>query len=274
MVVSDKAVSRPKQLRIGRILGATLAVLGGGAAVAVALRGPGTLREGPAVSCASRVIVVDTSSSDRSPVLSNLADRVINAAAQSAVVCSDSLSVYGVSGGGAESTIITTDDLSGFAPIGPTAQIRSLRLNSAQRSALDGLISARLRAAYDTGDPGVTSIAALYLAASEHLVDPTQVLLITDGVNDDSQVNLNRPLASGAGSELARNLPVSQLPNATVTIVGLAQVDESSAPPSPLWPTEIQNFNAVLCHESRARLCRLYAVASVSESLNPPGGTK
>ena len=274
MDLSNKPFPRPRKLPMGRIFGVTLAVLGGVATVAIALRGPGTMQEGPTVSCASRVIVVETSSSDRSPALSNFADRVINAAAQSAVVCNDSLSAYGVAGGGAESPIITTDDLGGFTPIGPTAQIRSLRFDSTHRSALDRLVSTRLRAAYDAGDPRVTSIAALYLVASEHLADPTQVLLITDGVNDDSQVNLNRPLASGAGSELARALSVSQLPNATVTIVGLAQVDASSAPPSPLWSSEIQNFNAVLCHESRARLCRLYAVASVTESLNPPGGTK
>jgi len=214
------------------------------------------------------VIVVDTSSSDRSPALSNLADRVINAAAQSAVVCNDSLSVYGVAGGGAESTIITTDDLGVFAPIGPTEQIRSLRFSSAQRSALDSLISARLQAAYDTGNPSLTSVPALYWAASEYLTRGVQVLLITDGVNEDAQLNLNKTLAVGAGATLARSITVSSLRGATVTIVGLAQVDANTAPPSSVWPNEIRNFNADLCRTSRATLCRLFGLASISQSLN------
>ena len=261
-------------IKTGRLLSVAAAVLGGLAFVAIAVRGLAGQFSAPINVCANRVIIVDTSSSDRSPVLSNFADRAVDAAARSAIVCNYSLSVIAVAGGGSESSIISNDDLASLTPIGPTVQLRDLRFNTAKQTALAKLVASRLRVAYHAGDPKVTSIAALYAAASEHLADSTQVLLITDGVNDDSQVNLNRPLASGAGSELARALSVSQLPNATITIVGLAQVDASSAPPSPLWPSEIQNFNAVLCHESRARLCRLYAVASVSESLNAPGGTK
>ena len=268
MNLPNDPIQRPKKVRMGRIFGAALATLGGVAAVAIGIRGPGAPLEGPTVSCASRVIVIDTSSSDRSPVLSNLADRVINAAAQSAMVCNDSLSVYGVAGGGAEATIITTDDLGGFAPIGPTEQIRSLRFNSAQRSALDSLISARLRAAYDTGNPSLTSVPALYWVASEYLTRGAQVLLITDGVNEDAQLNLNKALAVGAGATLARSITVSSLPGATVTIVGLAQVDANTAAPSAVWPNEIRNFNAVLCRTSRATLCRLFGLASISQSLD------
>ena len=252
----------------GRAVGVVLALLGGVAAVAIGIPGPETSNEDPFISCASRVIVIDTSSSDRSPVLSNLAKRVITAAAKSAVVCNDSLSVYGVAGGGAESTIVTTDDLTRFTPIGPTAQIRSLRFKSAQRSALNSLISARLRAAYDTSDPNVTSVPALYWAASEYLTRGVQILLITDGVNDDAHLNLNKPLAVGAGAMLAQSVTVSSLRGATVTIVGLAQVDANAAPPSAVWPSQIRNFNAVLCHASGATLCRLFALASITQSLD------
>ena len=268
MTVSGEMDSRPRRVLGGRAVGAALAMLGGVAAVAIGIRGPETSRESQLIKCVARVIVVDTSSSDRSPALSNLADRVITTAAQSAAVCNDPLSVYGVAGGGSESTIITMDDLSGFAPIGPTAQIRSLRFTSAQRSALGILISTRLRAAYDTGTPSLTSVPALYWVASQYLTQGGQVLMITDGVNEDTQLNLNTPLAVGAGAELARSITVHSLRGATVTIVGLAQVDASAAPPSAVWPSEIRNFNAALCNASGAAMCRLFGLASISESLD------
>jgi hypothetical protein len=209
MIVSRNVVPRPRRLLGGRAAGAALAVLGGMAAVTIGFRGPETSHVGLLIKCAARVIVVDTLSSNRSPVLSNFANRVINVAAQSAVVCNEPLSVYGVAGGGSESTIITTDDLSGFTPIGPTAQIRSLRFNAARRSALDILVSARLRAAYDTGTPSLTSVPALYWVASEYLRSPSHWIPEEDDMNNADSGGSTRinPAAS------AETISSAQLPH-------------------------------------------------------------
>ena len=257
--------SRPK---LGGLAGTMLAIVAGMSVVVGAAHGPSQTLSGPVIFCASRVIIVDTSSSDRSPELANFADRAINAAAESAVVCGTSLAVYGVAGGGAETTIVTTDNLAGFTPFGPTPQIRALRFSATRQSELDRFVSFRLRLTYDAGDPRVTSVTALYWAASQYLTRGVQVLLITDGVNEDSQVNLNRPLATGDGAQLAHTLSVSSLRGAIVTVVGLAQVDAGDAPPSTQWPDEIWSFSATLCHKAKASRCRLFAVASVSQSLN------
>ena len=217
------------------------------------------------------MIVIDTSSGSRSPQLSTFADQVIDAAAQSALVCGEPFSAYGVAGGGQDTPIITTDDISGFTPIGPTPQIRASRFGSSQRASLAQLVTKRLAAAYPAGYPRITSIGAMYQTASEHVERVGDVILISDGVNDDTQVKLNQPLASGQGAQLAKEIQVASLRGAVVTMVGLAQVDTSTPPPSPVWPTEIRSFNAALCRASQAARCRLFEAASISETLGSSG---
>lgn len=253
-----------------RQIGAIAAVtLGVAAVAAIAMHGSQTIALGPSVSCAPRVIVVDTSSGDRSPELSGFADELIDAAADSAVVCSKSLSVLGVAGGGQHFPVITSDDLAGLSPIGPTQQIRALRFAPSQQERVAQLVTRRLRTAYEVGDPKITSMAALYDSASQQIGAGADVVLVTDGVNNDSQLNLNRPIVAGQGAVLARQIAIPSLRGTSVTIVGVAQVDSSTPPPSPAWPEEIQSFNAALCHASHAAKCRILDTASVSETLDP-----
>jgi len=222
-----------------------------------------------ALSCAPRVIVVDLSSSARSPNVSGLAQQVIEAAAQSAVICADSLSAYGVSGGGAVTTILTSDDIAPFTPIGPTAQVREVRFTSEDQTAFDNLITRRLWTAYSGADPRVTSIAAMYdVAAQQGSVD-SQVVFITTGVNEDQTVNLNQPLGTGEGADLARRVAVPHLMARSITEVGVAQVDSTTPPPSTQWPQEVLAFNAALCRAAGVKTCRMFDLASPSEVLNP-----
>jgi hypothetical protein len=239
----------------------------GAGLVAMALSGP-QAQSDPVATCAPRVFIVDTSSAARSPELSALAQQTIEAAAASAVVCGDSISAYGISGGGEVSPILNTDDLQNLTPIGPTPQIRAARFGASQRDELDNLITHRLQAAYRSADPTVTSLAAMYAMAEQHSTLSSQVILLTTGVNEDSTVNLNRPLGTGEGVKLAQEVQVPQVSAKQITIVGIAQVDSSVPPPSPQWPQQIFSFNQQVCKASGVSQCRLFDLASVTQILD------
>jgi hypothetical protein len=194
---------------------------------------------------------------------------VIEAAAQSAVVCADSLSAYGVSGGGAVTTILTSDDIASFIPIGPNAQVREVRFTSEDRTALDNLITKRLSTAYSGTDPKVTSVAAMYDIAAQQSSADSQVVFITTGVNEDETVNLNQPLGTGEGAALARRVEIPRLMASSITEVGVAQVDSTTPPPSTQWPQEVLGFNAALCRAAGVKTCRMFDLASPSRVLNP-----
>jgi hypothetical protein len=249
------------------------AAIGAGVALAlsaIALGSQGTRSSAAtfaAVPCVSRVILDDTSSENRSPELASFADQLITTAAESAVACETDLVVDGVAGGGQVTPIVTSDDLQQFTPRGPTPQIRAQRFGGSAQSDLEELVKRRLIAAYRVGDPRITSVAALYEVAHEDANRQVDVVIVTAGVNHDSQVDLNRPLAHGQGAELAKGVQVPRVLAAQVTLVGIGQVDSTLPPPSNVWPAEIRSFNAVVCHESHARSCRLFEFPSVSQAL-------
>jgi hypothetical protein len=243
------------------------ATLVGAGLVAVAMSGPTQEATGSTPRCSPRVVIVDLSAADRGPQLSNLALQIIEAAAISAVVCGGNLSAYGVSGGGEVSTIVTSDDLARFTPIGPNAQVRATRFGAGQRTALDRLITDRLVAAYRTGDPRVTSLAAMYEVAAQQSTSSTDDVFVTTGVNSDQVVNLNQPLRVGEGSQLAKKVRVAHISARQVVEVGIAQVDSSIPPPSAQWSQEVLSFNEALCKASGVASCHLYDIASVSQVL-------
>lgn len=245
------------------VTGASLAL----AALVSVFLSPSTANSNPVtLSCAPRVVVVDLSSADRSPQLSNLALHVIESAADTAVVCNSQLGVYGVAGGGEDTSILTNANLAAFTPVGPNARVRSSRFSASTRRAVAALVAARLRKAYRIGDPSITSIAALYQLAAEQSTSNTIITLLTTGVNEDSMVNLNRPLGAGQGTQLARQVSIPRVAAKEIVLVGIAQVDATLAPPSPQWPTQIWDFNNSLCHAASPH-CRLYTIASVPQAL-------
>jgi hypothetical protein len=251
-----------------RTVATTAAVaLAGAGVVVLALSGPPG-QSGPVATCAQRVFIVDTSSAARSPELLALMQQTIEAGAMSAVVCGDNIAAYGVSGGGEVSPIVTTDDLQNLTPIGPTPQLRAARFSTSQRDKLDKLITHRLQAAYKSADPTVTSVAAMYAIAAQQSTATTQVIILTTGVNEDSTVNLNRPLGTGEGATLAEEVQVPQVSAQQITIVGIAQVDSSVPPPSQQWPQQIFSFNQQVCKASGASQCRLFDLASVTQILD------
>jgi hypothetical protein len=242
-------------------------VVAGAGVVAMALSGP-QAQSDPVASCAPRVLIVDVSSAARSTELSGLAQQTIEAAAVSTVVCGETISAYGVSGGGEVSPIVTTDDLQSLTPVGPTAQIRAARFGTSQRDELDTLITHRLQAAYSSADPKITSLAAMYAMAAQESTSTSQVIILTTGVNEDSTVNLNRPLRTGEGANLAEDVQVPQVSAQQITIVGIGQVDSSVPPPSPQWPQQVFSFNQQVCKASGVSQCRLFDLASVTQILD------
>jgi hypothetical protein len=245
-----------------------LASVTGAALLLYSLRAPSSESTTQGLSCAPRLIVVDTSSEARSPKLSVLTQLVIEQAAQSAVVCESSLSTYAVSGGGEVTPILTSDNLTAYTPLGPTPEIRATRFTPDQRAALDRLVTDELRSAYRQGDPSLTSVSALFQLASEQSDPQTDVVFVTAGVNHDSVVDLDRPLATGQGVQLAKEVAVPRVVAHQITIVGLAQMDSTLSPPSPMWGAQVLAFNSALCTASRAARCRLFELASVTQILN------
>jgi hypothetical protein len=94
------------------------------------------------------------------------------------------------------------------------------------------------------------------------------VLLVTDGVHHDQDVDLDRPLSPSEGRRLADDVPVPRVPAERTTVLGIAQVDADHPVPGVTWPREIRAFNARLCERSGADECRLYTTASVSDALD------
>ncbi len=257
----------PKK-RVRSVLATAALSVAGAAIVAVALGGS-PARSAPLAPCAPRVIVVDLSSAARDQQVASTAQQVVEDAAMSAIVCAQPVVAYGVAGGGEVATILTTDDVQGMAPPGPTPQIRASRLGADQRRAVDELVTRRLKTAYTHADPKVTSVAAMYEVAAQQSTSATDVIFVTTGVNDDAALDLNRPLATGAGARLAMKVTVPHVDASVLTVVGIAQVDASIPPPSPQWPEEILAFNRGLCHASGVARCRLFYAAPVSKSLDP-----
>ena len=164
--------------------------------------------------------------------------------------------------------LMTSDDVAKFAPEGPNRSVRLGRLNRNAESRIAALVAARLAAAYKSDRaPATSSIAALYAVAAEHATTKTDLIILSDGVNEDTQANLNRPLKPGDGEHLADRVAVPPIHNHLTTMVGIAQVDASHAVPGPSWPAEIRGFNESLCARTRAQRCRFFAVAAVAEVL-------
>ncbi len=218
--------------------------------------------------CADRQVETDLSSSNRSPLAERFAVDVVTQTMLSALVCDRPADAFGVAGGGEVIPLVTSDDLAPYAPKGPNRAVRLGRLSSNAESKIAELVAARLHAAYQTdGSSATSSIGALYAVAAEHAAPKTDLILLSDGVNEDTQVDLNRPLQLGEGQRLADRIAVPAIRNQLTTIVGIAQVDASRAVPGPSWPAEINGFNERLCARTRAQRCRFFSVASVSDVL-------
>lgn len=219
-------------------------------------------------TCENRLVILDTSSSARSPKVATLAQHIIDAAATSAVVCSSNLQVYAVAGGGDVTPIISSSDLESFAVVGANEIVRSSRFSQHQRALLTMDVARRLREAYVESNPRTTSVMALYNIADQISTAFSHVIIVTTGVNNDASLDLNVPLARGEGIRLARSLHIAPLNAASLTVIGIAQVDDTVAPPSSLWPEEIYQFNRDLAIRSGVNSLHVLDISSPAQILN------
>jgi hypothetical protein len=268
--VNPNTAAMPAASRRRRVWGA-LGALGCGLLVGGLLAvgsGPGT---GAVIApCADRQIDVGLSSPERTPALRRFAVEVTTQAAVSAAVCGRDAEAFAVAGGGAVFSLLSTDDVARFTPKGPNRTVRIARLDPTASRTIEALVAGRLRRAYQADrTPTVSSIAALYEVAAEHAGPSTDVIMVTAGVNHDTQVDLNRPLAAGDGERLGATVSIPKVADHVTTVVGIAQVDATIPVPGPSWPAEIRSFNEQVCRASGARRCRLFSVASVADALTP-----
>lgn len=254
----------PKKSRAIATLAAALVVGFVLATLIASSRGRGS---GPVVPCASRVVGIQLSSSDRTAARRELIIDTLQAVVLSAAACARPSGAYGVSGGGSVAPILTDVTAADLTPIGPNEKVRRSRLTVEDKRQARELLTQRLDKAYQSIDGATSSVAAIYRVVGEHAGPGTQVVLITDGVNSDDTVNLNRPLGKGEGQRLAESVEVAEIGNVKTTIVGIAQVDSRLAVPGPSWSTEVFAFNKALCKKSKADKCRLFSTASVQELL-------
>jgi hypothetical protein len=220
----------------------------------------------PEVPCRERTIAVQLSSSDRSPARRTQVIDLLETAAVSAAVCESPLAAYGVGGGGTVVPLVTSDDLAEFVPAGPR-RVRATRFRAEQQAQVRDLVARRLDDALRTSDGATTTVVALYHTVAEHSSTDTDVILVTDGVNHDADLDLNRALVPGEGRDLATTVDVPSIGNQATTVVGLGQVDGATPAPGTTWPDEIRSFNEALCLRSGARVCRLFSAATTDEVL-------
>jgi hypothetical protein len=219
----------------------------------------------PAVPCRQRVIAVQLSSSDRAPTRRSQVIDLLETSAISATVCDTPVVAYGVAGG-AVVTLVTSDDVAHLIPAGPL-RVRQTRFRSEHVAEVRNLVTRRLDEALKGSDGATTTVVALYHAVSEHAGSDSDVILVTDGVNHDDEVDLNRRLVRGEGRRLAASVDVPTIGNRVTTVVGLGQVDSRTPVPGRTWSGEIHSFNQTLCLRSGAGACRLYSAATTTEVL-------
>lgn len=222
-----------------------------------------------AVPCADRLIGIDLSSESRSPQLINETQQIVSAAAVSSSLCGTSFETIGVAGGGQVLQIVDSDGLTAFSPQGPNPQVRLSRLTGTEEREIQQLVTTSLARAWGTTKPSTTSVEALYSTAAAYSTNSTEVTIITAGVNDDPTLQMNRPLNPGSGKADAERLDITSLPARSVTLIGIAQIDSNSPPPSTIWPAEITSFNQTLCKRSTSGGCRIYPAASSIQALSP-----
>jgi hypothetical protein len=271
--ITPRTEATPKQASGARrtaIWIALVSLVGGLMLSALFVLGSGARSNTDIAPCAAREVEVGLSSPERSTAMQKFAVDLIKAVGLSAAVCGQTGEAYGVAGGGQVFPLLSQDDVAVIAPQGPNRAVRLARLDPAAGPKLAALVAGRLHAAYQAdGDPTVSSVAALYAVAAEHAGRMTDLVLLSAGVNHDTQIDLNRPLDPGDGERLARNLSVATVHNRATTLVGIAQVDASRPVPGPSWPTEVRSFNQQLCQRSRPERCRIFSIASVTEALQP-----
>lgn len=217
-------------------------------------------------SCAPRVIGLDPSASVSAETWT-LAQQTIVSAAVAAVVCGTPLTAIAAVPGQSVQ-IISNDDLTGYEVVGPNERVRRLRFSGDDVASIEALVDDRLRKALASLPADRSDISALLDAAADRADGSTEVIVITDGVHDDDQVSLDRPLALGDGADLAASVHVPSLAASSLTFAGVGQVTSESLPPSNVWNSEVREFVRAVCGATDAARCRVLGAATASEVLS------
>jgi hypothetical protein len=246
-------VRRSKALKI------VAAVSGCGAAVAV---GTFIIRPVEEFSCDPTVLVADTSSSGLSAEARVVVADVLAAAAERSALCDAAFHAIAVRG--ATPQLVMSDADLEDVTTGTNVNTRKKNLDEVL---LGSAVDDSLERMYAAGaaDAAVSSIPALYSAASEFGGDQVDLIIATDGVQDADGVSLNRSLSEGEGSEVAQSIDVEVIEVGSATLFGLSLVDVQTSPPGERWVREVIDANSVLCKRATGLDCRTFAVASAED---------
>lgn len=212
-----------------------------------------------------RVVVVSLSSSERSPATIERSSDIVATDLAGAFVCDDDFVAIGVSGGMAK-VLITSDDLDSINLSADSAKARLHRVQG-RFSDVEDLVRERFNAALAT-DPGeTTSVTRLYDVAAEHAVAGSRVVILTDGVHTEGDLDLNVVLEPGAGAALAALVTVPKIaPDVRIVVGGIGEVDAQTPPPGSTWIREVTEFNRALCVATDAT-CTIHTVATTTDLL-------
>ena len=239
--------------------------------------------------CQRTIILIDASSSARSAAMQTTAADLAVRAAVKAAICATDVDVALIAPGRTY-PIVATSDVAPFTPTGGNERTRARRFQADDEHQLRTMVHQRLHDGYETLTSTPSSIAALTIAAADRSRPGDTVIVITDGVNQDRDLNLNRPLAKGEGATLAASLPPATLEGRHMTFVGVGEMGSTQTPTAPngapagdasaslaadadthetstRWSNEIREFVAELCHQSNATTCTVVGSIPTQELL-------
>lgn len=256
--------TRPTNTRRNAAIAAAVVAALTGIAGAFLLLGGGGDDDAEYTCGGNRLIALDLSSQNRGEQQVQLATDVIAGHAFGAAVCDEHLTIVGV----AAATPVRIDVEDALPElVGPNARARA----QVARQHLEAIQSAAADAVSGVFEQfpevATTSVPALYDAVAAHAEPGDRIVLVTTGVHDESALTLNRPLAEGEGKDIAKSMSWPTLPNdATVSVLGVGQMDTDVPAPGVLWPREVVAFNEAACAATTARQCDVLQVASSSEA--------
>jgi hypothetical protein len=225
----------------------------------------------PDAAARNRVVLLEESSSGRDDHIQQSRLDFVRTKLAEAGVCGGPIVVQAWTTRGAIRTLWNTTDL--LDVHGGTQQARANRISAAVDSAMHDTIVPRLRDALRTLPPDQSDFLAWGTLAGDALVQfrtrgdsrPTDVYVLSDGVQVDGTINLNRPLSVDEATSLGSTVltPVN-LSGVDVTFIGVGQVAGVPAPAGGSWVDAIRAFAQTTCVATRAD-CRVLST-SISDS--------
>lgn len=223
--------------------------------------------EAPVVHCDeldAEVVLVEQSASARSDQLQAERLGFVRSTLTSGAVCDYPVRVAAWSAAGTTRVIWSEGDHLGVP--GGTEQARANRAAGRVEAAMQETVLPRWEAALAALPAEPSDVLAWPQLADDLFpagADRVRISVLSDGVQADERLDLNRPLDDAAVQAALDQISVGEvLPDGvSVRILGVGRTAEASAPPSGAWNEGLRAFWAQQC-EAVASVCVISGVVS------------